>query len=136
LLFKGVRKMSTDNIRFGDFIKAKRMAAEITLRDMSERIGVSPAYLSDIENNRRYPMDSDKIEKLIKELKVLPEEKETMYDLAGRERKEVSSDLPEYIMDSNVAPYVRMALRKAKQSDATIEDWKKIIDSLERKGKD
>ncbi|WP_407942290.1 helix-turn-helix domain-containing protein [Microaerobacter geothermalis] len=32
------------------------MANEITLRDMSERIGVSHAYLSDIENNRGCPL--------------------------------------------------------------------------------
>lgn len=128
--------MDANNMRFGDFIKAKRMAREITLRDMSERIRLSPAYLSDIENNRRYPMDNDKIELLIKELNLTPEEQETLYDLAGRERKEVSPDLPEYIMNSEVAPYVRMALRKAKQSDATVDDWKRIIDNLEKKGKE
>jgi len=97
---------------------------------------VSPAYLSDIENNRCYPIYNEKIEILIKELRLTPEEQETLYDLAGRERKEVSPDLPEYIMNSEVAPYVRMALRKAKQSDATVDDWKRIIEELDRKGKE
>jgi len=59
-----------------------------------------------------------------------------LYDLADRERKEVSPDLPEYIVDSEVAPYVRMALRKAKGSGATVDDWKRIIDEFDRKGKE
>jgi len=129
--------MDQKNVRFGDFIKSKRLLLEITLRDMCERIGFSPAYLSDIENNRRYPMDNDKIELLIKELKLSVEDQETLYDLAGKERKGgVSLDLPEYIMDSEVAPYVRMALRKAKQNEVTVDDWKRIIEGFSRKDKE
>ena len=129
--------MEQKNVRFGDFIKSKRLVLEITLRDMCERIGFSPAYLSDIENNRRYPMDNEKIELLIKELKLTSEDQETLYDLAGKERKGgVSLDLPEYIMDSEVAPYVRMALRKAKQNEVTVDDWKRIIEEISKKGKE
>ncbi|HBP63118.1 MAG TPA: transcriptional regulator [Desulfosporosinus sp.] len=128
--------MDQKNVRFGDFIKSKRLDLEITLRDMCERIGFSPAYLSDIENNRRYPMDNDKLELLIKELKLSADNQETLYDLAGKERKgAVSPDLPEYIMDSEVAPYVRMALRTAKQNDVTVDEWKRIIEELGRKDK-
>ena len=128
--------MDHKNIRFGDFIKSKRLVLVITLRDMCERIGFSPAYLSDIENNRRYPMDNDKLELLIMELKLSAEDQETLYDLAGKERKgAVSPDLPEYIMDSEVAPYVRMALRTAKQNDVTVDEWKRIISELGRKDK-
>jgi transcriptional regulator with XRE-family HTH domain len=128
--------LNQKEVRFGDFIKSKRLALEITLRDMCNRLEFSPAYLSDIENNRRYPMDNNKIELLIKELKLSPEDQETLYDLAGRERKAVSPDLPEYIMDSEVAPYVRMALRKAKKNDVTVDDWKRIINELGRKSKE
>jgi hypothetical protein len=38
-------------------------------------------------------------------------------------------------MDFEVAPYVRTALRKAKGSGATVDDWKRIIEEFERKGK-
>ena len=120
-------------MQFGDFIKSKRLAAEITLRDMSERIKVSPAYLSDIENNRRYPMDNEKMAVLIKELNLTTEEAETVYDLAGKARNELSPDLLEYTMDSNISPYVRTALRKAKKAEATVEDWKEFIKKLDGK---
>jgi transcriptional regulator with XRE-family HTH domain len=55
-------------IRFGDFIKQKRLndPRELTLKDMSERLGISLSFLSDIENNRRKPFDKDKIEKFAK----------------------------------------------------------------------
>jgi transcriptional regulator with XRE-family HTH domain len=122
-------------MRFGDFIKAKRLKKEIILREMAEMLDISIAYLSDIENNRRYPMDNDKIEVLIKVLEISPEEQEVLYDLAGKERKEVSPDLLEYTMDSEISPYVRTALRKAKLNDATVEDWKRFIEQLERKDK-
>jgi len=39
-------------------------------------------------------------------------------------------------MDFEVAPYVRMALRKAKGSGVTVDDWKRIIEELDRKGKE
>ncbi|MBS4024341.1 MAG: helix-turn-helix transcriptional regulator [Clostridia bacterium] len=123
-------------MRFGDLIKAKRMEKEITLRALAEILKVSPTYLSDIENNRRYPMDNQKIEILIKELNITPEEQEILYDLAGKERQEVSPDLLEYTMDSEVSTYVRTALRKAKENDATIDDWRRIIENFDRKGKD
>ncbi|WP_028308357.1 helix-turn-helix domain-containing protein [Desulfitibacter alkalitolerans] len=128
--------MKTENIKFGDFIKAKRMEKEITLRALADVLKVSPAYLSDIENNRRYPMDNSKIEILIEELRISPEEQEILYDLAGKARNEVSPDLLEYTMDSEVSNYVRAALRKAKKNDATIDDWKKIIEEFDQKGKD
>ncbi|MBS3969272.1 MAG: helix-turn-helix transcriptional regulator [Clostridia bacterium] len=128
--------MNAKDMRFGDFIKAKRMERGITLRTLAEIIDVSPTYLSDIENNRRYPMDNQKIEILIKELSISPEEQEKLYDLAGKERHEVSPDLLEYTMDSEVSAYVRTALRKAKENAATVDDWKRIIENFERKGKD
>lgn len=78
-------------------------------------------------------MYNEKIEILTKELILSPEEQERLYDLVGRERKEVSPDLPEYIMDSEVAPYVRTALRKAKGSGATVDGWKLVIEELDRK---
>lgn len=126
--------MSTYIKRFGDFIKEKRMKQEITLRVLAQSIGVSPAYLSDIENNRRYPMDNEKIEILIKELKLSPIQKEQLYDLAGKERNEVSPDLLEYTMDSELAPTVRLALRKAKGL-ATETDWKDFIEKLDKKNR-
>lgn len=123
------------NLRFGDFVKDKRNKKEIKLKAIAKKLNLSIAYWSDIENNRRYPI-TNKLDVVIKTLGLSPEEQNLLYDLAGKERKEVSPDLLQYIMDLEVSPYVRVALRKAQQYEATIEDWKRITEALDQKYKE
>jgi hypothetical protein len=64
-----------------------------------------------------------------------------LYDLAAFDRASVekeknsavSSDLPEYIMSSEK---LRVALRMARDANAGDDDWVKVIEMLEGKGKD
>jgi transcriptional regulator with XRE-family HTH domain len=121
--------MKSKDQRFGDFLREKRMRADISLRKLAEDIQLSPAYMSDVENNRRYPLDNEKLAILIEMLHLTPEEQERMYDLAGEARNDVAPDLPEYINEEQI---VRTALRRAKEK-ATTEDWQRFIESLERK---
>ncbi|MDD2235386.1 MAG: helix-turn-helix transcriptional regulator [Desulfitobacteriaceae bacterium] len=46
-------------MRFGDFIKQKRLSHpdELTLKGVSQLLGISLSFLSDVENNRRKPFD-------------------------------------------------------------------------------
>lgn len=119
----------TKDQRFGDFLREKRIRADISLRKLAEDIQLSPAYMSDVENNRRYPLDNEKLAVLIEILHLTPEEQERMYDLAGEARNDVAPDLPEYIKEEQI---VRTALRRAKEK-ATAEDWQRFIENLERK---
>lgn len=121
--------MNTNQERFGDFVKDKRKEKKITLKAMAEKLNLSVPYLSDIEKNRRNPA-IDKFEELIGMLDLSTEEQELLNDLAGKARNEVSPDLQAYIMESDVSPYVRAALWKAKQNAASIEEWKHIIEEL------
>ena len=57
------------------------------------------------------------------------EEKNEMLNLAGKKRKAVAPDLPEYIMGTEKA---RVALRMARDNGATDATWQKIIDMLEK----
>ncbi|HBN04357.1 XRE family transcriptional regulator [Acidilutibacter cellobiosedens] len=118
-----------DDIRFGEYITEKRKTARITLRKMAEMIGISPAYLSDIEKSRRNPPDVGILGKISSILNLTEEERDKMFDLAGKDRNEVSPDLPEYIMKK---PVVRAALRKASKQGATDDDWKKFIEKLDK----
>lgn len=122
-------------MRFGDFIKRKRLGdpREITLKDMSERLGISLSLLSDIENNRRKPFDSEKIELFARELALSEKDKASMYDLAGRERKEIPSDLEKIMMYSEVGEMARFALRQTNSGVVDEEDWKKFIRRIEKK---
>ena len=104
---------------FGAFIAQKRLEKDVKLRPIAEKLGVSVTYLSDIIKGRRNPPDIDGLEALAKVLNLSEEEREEMLDLAGRERKQVSPDLPEYIMDEALPnarlPQVRQAHPRRQQ---------------------
>ena len=121
------------NKRFGDFVREKRLEKKINLRKLAEIIGIVPAYMSDIENNRRYPPDKEKIYKIASALELSEDETNTLFDLAANEKENsVSPDLPEYIMGTDNA---RVALRLARDLNADDEDWLKVIEMLEAKRK-
>ena len=56
--------MKEKNMRFGEFIKKKRLQddRDLTLKDLATELGLSLSMLSDIEQGRRKPFDSAKIE--------------------------------------------------------------------------
>ncbi|MBP2656481.1 MAG: Xre family transcriptional regulator [Firmicutes bacterium] len=127
--------MKEQNMRFGDFIKNKRLNdhREITLKDMSERLGISLSLLSDIENNRRKAFDGEKIEKFAAELCLSDEDKATLYDLAGLDRGEIPSDLEDIMMYGEIGKMARFALRQSNAGIIDEEDWKKFIRDMEKK---
>jgi len=122
--------MNSSEQKFGELIAGKRAAMGITLRGMAEMLGITPAYLSDIEKGRRNPPEKRLLEKMATELHLDDEEIDYLFDLAGRGRDEVPPDLPEYIKATDI---VKVALRKAKDV-ATEEDWQQFIDKLSKKG--
>lgn len=119
--------------RFGDFIKEKRTrTGTITLKDMSERLGMSLSLLSDIENNRRKPFDTQKMEIFAKEVSLTDEEKNEMYDLAGRDNGGVPADIEEMFMYEKVGDMARLALRKTIAGELDLDDWKEFIRQNEK----
>lgn len=123
--------MDQDELKFGEYIAKRRIDLGITLRGMADRLEITAAYLSDIEKGRRNPPDKTLLEKMTAELMITGDAKNLLFDLAGEGRKEVSADLPDYIMTSDV---VRAALRTAK-GVATEDDWQQFIKKLQEKGK-
>ena len=129
--------MSIEGMRFGEYIREKRLAdrREITLREMSAALGISLSLLSDIEQGRRSPFDSEKIRLFCRYLHLTPEDETLMYDLAAKERDRVSDDISHYIMNSNIGDMARTALRLSKSGIGEEEDWKRFIRELELKRK-
>ena len=76
--------------------------------------------------------DIDGLEALAKVLNLSEEEREEMLDLAGRERKRVSPDLPEYIMDEAL-PNARVALRRAKSQGLGDDFWQEVNQIIDKR---
>jgi transcriptional regulator with XRE-family HTH domain len=81
----------SDTLDFGEHLRARRMArAEndpaFSLRQVAERVGLEPSYLSKIERGEQPPPGEEKIRRLAEELGENPD---ALLALAGK----VSSDL-------------------------------------------
>lgn len=117
---------------FGKFLAEKRLEKDVKLRPIAEKMGVSVTYLSDIIKGRRNPPDKEGLDIIAEMLGLTEKEKEDMYDLAGRERKQVSPDLTDYIMDEAL-PNARLAYRKARNANLGDDFWKEVIDMMDKR---
>ncbi len=101
-----------------------RNLAKITLRAFAEKIEVSPAYVSDIEHDRRRPSE-EVLRKIAKELKDVGATYEALDSLNSR----LERDIQAWVADN---PSVRQMLRQVKQSG---RDPKDILKQLEADAK-
>lgn len=120
---------------FGAYVAQKRIEKDVRLKPIAERLGVSVTYLSDIIKGRRNPPDIEGLEALAEVLNLSQEEREEMLDLAGRERNQISPDLPEYIMDEAL-PNARVALRRAKSRGLGDDFWKEVNQIIDKRNGD
>lgn len=118
------------SITFGEFIKGKRQNKGISLRRLAEQLNISPVYLCNMEKDRNPAPKDDILSRMAQMLVLNDEDTRLLYDLAAKSKSNptVSKDLPEYIMDRDI---VRVALRTAKDVDATDEEWQAFIEMLE-----
>lgn len=124
--------MNMNDQSFGEFLQTKREQQKTTLRQLAEKLDLSAPFLSDVEKGRRNSLDMDRLIMLKQILNLSDDEYETMLNLAGKQRKTVAPDLPEYIMERD---YVSAALRTARDLDAGEEEWQRFVEELKnRKG--
>ena len=120
--------MQTVGESFGELAARKRAGSGLSLRALADKVGVSLTYLCDIEKGRRNPPDIGTLDRLADALGFTEEERLRSYDLSGESRGGVSADLPEYIMSN---PYIRVALRKAKDKKASEDVWLRLISEMD-----
>lgn len=121
---------------FGRYIDDKRRGRagggeDIKLKDIAEAMGMTASYLSDIIKGRRNPPEMHIIEKIAVVLKLSPDERNELLDLAGRERDGAAPDLPDYLMDTEL-PHVRKALRRASEKKLGDDFWKKVVEDIDK----
>ena len=115
--------------KFGELVREYR--GKKTLKELGDEMGITPAYLSDIEKGNRFPSE-DKLDKLIKVFELRDKKKNNFYDLVAKESKnkyKVSGDIAEYIMKNE---YLRNFIRIAKEKKLDNLYWKDKIKELER----
>ena len=118
---------------FGSFVREYRMSRGLSLRNLAAKLEISPVYMSNIETDRKPAPTQEKLDKLVEILGLGQYEVEQLLDLAAKSKsRQVSADLPEYIMERDI---VRVALRTAKEVDATDAVWQEFIDRITRRGK-
>ena len=117
---------------FGAFMKSKRLERKITLRGFAGMMDLSPVYICDVEKDRKPAFSDERLEQIAELLMLDKRDTEIMRDLAAmsRHRPAVSNDLPEYIMENEI---VRVALRTARDVDATDKEWLDFINKLQKR---
>ena len=120
---------------FGNELKELRTKKRYPLRTLAASIGITPSFLSDIENGRRMPPNSDKtgnvIQKIIEVLDLNETEAEHLMLCADQDLNEkgiLSKDMELYI---NSIPTAQLALRKAATKNVDMDKWEEIIKIIE-----
>jgi len=123
-----------DEQTFGTFLTEKRLERDMTLRGMAGKLGISPVHMCNMEKDRRAAPPQDILEKIAALLMLSKEEKLEMLDLAAKSKNapSVALDLPEYINERDI---VRVALRTAKEVDATDKEWQEFIERITKRAR-
>ncbi|MDD2389158.1 MAG: helix-turn-helix transcriptional regulator [Desulfobacterales bacterium] len=117
---------------FGKALKKARTAKRVTLRILSEHVGKSVGYLSDIENNRKRPPVLDIVEKMEECLGVYDG---TLVALASQIRKKIPKEWTDRIM---LTPKLSEALLRADEdlTDKEFDDLMNYFKEIKKKRED
>lgn len=112
----------TNRDKFGVYVKTRREELGINLRDLAKILGISPAYLSDIERgNRTAPLNH--LDLIARELKIEDSELEFFYDIAGCTHHNWP-EINEYLASNRNA---RKAVRLARDKGLSEEEFLEMV---------
>ena len=121
---------------FGSFLRKKRLESDpyISLRELARRLDLSPVHMSNVETDREAAPKNEVLINIARILKLDKQEQDLMYDLAAKSKTytAVPGDLPDYI---TAHEYAKIALRVAKDVDATDDEWIEFIEKLKKRSK-
>ena len=85
-------------MKYGTFIKKKRIEAGLKAVDVAKELKISNTYLSDVESGRRVPFKEDRNLILSEVLHLNKEDRDMLYDLAAKELNECPQDILRKLM--------------------------------------
>jgi transcriptional regulator with XRE-family HTH domain len=109
---------------FGEALRERRLAKGFSLRKFAAEVGVSPTYLSQVEQGNVQPPTADRVKRMAELLGVNPDE---WIALAGR----VPDDLPPIIQKHTEVPDLLRAVK-----GLTAEQLRKLREDAERMKKE
>lgn len=119
----------TNDLTFGQFISEQRQKHSMESQELAKALGISGAYLSQLERGVRTNPSTELLDKIAMVLCLNKIETETLYDLYAKVSRQISLDIAVYISSSET---VQQALRTARDANATEEDWKQFIEQLNK----
>ena len=106
---------------FGQFLREKRVEKGFSLRKFAELVGISPTYLSQVEQDNVDPPTADRVKRMAE---LLGESVDEWTALAGR----LTEDLPEIIREAPTAvPDLLRAVR-----GLTVDQLRRLREDAER----
>ena len=120
---------------FGEFIKEKRIALEMTLREFCRKLEEDPSNWSKVERGvNPPPKDENKLKKIAEILNI--KEETSDYSLLMDSAKTDAGAIPDYIMaDKNLLDSLPIFFRTMGSVKPTKEEIQELIEILKKEGK-
>ena len=114
---------------FGKFIKEKRLALNLSLREFARKVGLQPSNYCNIEADVLPPPPADALDRIVKALALTQGSKDlaTFHDLAAHGRDEAPADVTKFVKENDLIPAM---LRTVEYENVTKEQLRGIIEDL------
>lgn len=125
-------------IALGAYIRSKRINKELGLREMAEKLNISPTYLSNLEQGKHTMMNPLLLKNIARILKV---DHLTLYKIIGytdkdREelKEEIWDELIQEISDINIIEIIQDLNKMNLKQISLIKQYIKFINNVESEG--
>jgi len=114
---------------FGQFLKERRLALDLSLREFASRVGMQPSNYCNVEADVLPPPPPESLDRLAKALglKRGTKDYEIFHDLAGKGRDEIPADVERIVKENELIPAM---LRTVEYEQLTKEQLRGIIEDL------
>lgn len=119
-----------ENDTFSHYIRIMRAQKGISLRRMAGQLLLSPSYYNDLEKGYRNPPRLEKLELFSQILSMTEDEKNHLFNLAGKAVGQAPPDLIPYLLSR---PDACAALRIARDLRVTEQEWEEFITTIQQR---
>jgi transcriptional regulator with XRE-family HTH domain len=117
-------------MKWGDFVREKRLSAGYGLREFAQLVGILPSNYNNMEKGRLAPpQDKRKLDQIAEVLnvKVGSAEYGTLMDLAVKDRKKLPADVEQFATENRMVPVLLRTLSNRKLSQ---RELRQLVEKL------